>query len=89
MHNLLCVFWSVIVLCSCTQHKTNKQEAANSDPISQYGVLCAPEVMDKSWYSSGKVAPLFSQLEGIHFPISTNSAKVQQYFDQEIGRAHV
>lgn len=82
MRNLLCVFWLVIVLCSCNQHKTNKQEAANPDPLSQYGVLCAPEVIDKSWYSSGKVAPLFSQLEGIHFPISTNSAQVQQYFDQ-------
>ena len=82
MRNLLCMFWSVIVFCACNQQKTNKQEAANPDSISQYGALCAPEVNDKSWYSSGKIAPLFSQLEGVHFPISTRNAKVQQYFDQ-------
>lgn len=82
MRTLLFMFWLVMVLCSCNQHKTNKQEAADSDSISQYGVLCAPEVIDQSWYSSGKAAPLFGQLEGIHFPISTKSAKVQQYFNQ-------
>ena len=82
MRNLLCIFWSVIVFCSCNQQKTNKQGAANSDSASQYGVLCTPEVIDKSWYTSGKTAPLFSQLEGIHFPISTKNTKVQQYFDQ-------
>lgn len=82
MRNLLFIFWSVIVFCSCNQQKTNKQEVANPDFISQNGVFCAPEVIDKSWYLSGKAAPLFSQLEGIHFPISTKSAKVQQYFDQ-------
>lgn len=82
MRNLLFLFWSAIVFCSCNQQKTNKQEAANPDSSSQYGVLCAPEVMDKSWYTSGKTAPLFSQLEGIHFPVSTKSAQVQQYFNQ-------
>lgn len=82
MRNSHFMFWAVIIFCSCNQQKTNKQEAANPNSISQYGVLCAPEVIDKTWYSSGKTAPLFSQLEGIHFPVSTKNAKVQQYFDQ-------
>ncbi len=82
MRHVLCLFWSVIVFCSCNQQKTNKQEAANSNSNSQNAAICAPEVIDKSWYSSGNTAPLFSQLEGIHFPVSTKNAKVQQYFDQ-------
>lgn len=82
MRNVLVMFGTIIVFWSCNQPKTNKQEVANSDTISKSGALCAPEVIDKSWYSSGKTAPLFSQLDGIHFPISTKSAKAQQYFDQ-------
>ena len=82
MRHVLFLFWTVIVFCSCNQQKTNKQEAANSDSSPQNAAICAPEVIDKSWYSSGNTAPLFSQLEGIHFSISTKNAKVQQYFDQ-------
>lgn len=48
---------------------------------SQYG-CCAPEVVDKTWYSSGKKAPLFTGLDGIHFPVSTINPEAQQYFDQ-------
>lgn len=83
MRNLLPVFLLVIIFCSCNQQQKNKQEAthSNSNP-NPYSVLCAPEVIDKSWYSSGKTAPLFSELGGIHFPISTKNNKVQQYFDQ-------
>ncbi len=83
MRHLLCIFSLVIISCSCNQQKKNKQEATATDSIStRYGVLCTPEVIDKSWYLSGKTAPLFSELEGIHFPISTKNKKAQQYFDQ-------
>jgi tetratricopeptide (TPR) repeat protein len=75
---LLLLFFS-----SCNQRAEKRQETTQRNPTSsQYGVLCAPEVIDKSWYSSGKQAPLFSGLGGIHFPVSTKSAKAQQYFDQ-------
>lgn len=75
---LLLLFFS-----SCNQRAETQKETTQANPISnQYGVLCAPEVIDKSWYSSDKQAPFFSGLNGIHFPISTKSAKSQQYFDQ-------
>ena len=75
---LLLLFFS-----ACNQGAENKKETTQANPVSnQYGVLCAPEVIDKSWYSSGKQAPLFSGLGGIHFPVSTKSAKAQQYFNQ-------
>lgn len=80
MRNLLCTFSLVLIFCACNQQK---KEATQPDSTStQYGVMCAPEVMDKSWYSSGKTAPLFSGLGGIHFPVSTKNNKAQQYFDQ-------
>ncbi|WP_243636325.1 tetratricopeptide repeat protein [Flavobacterium aquariorum] len=41
-----------------------------------------PEVTDKNWYSSGKKAPLFKGLDGLHFPVSTKNIEAQKYFDQ-------
>lgn len=41
-----------------------------------------PEVLDITWYSSGKKAPLFSGLEGINFPVTTKNKEAQQYFNQ-------
>lgn len=37
---------------------------------------------DKEWYNSGKKAPKFKGLEGIHFTISTPSKEAQEYFNQ-------
>lgn len=69
------------LFCSCNQQSADKKQervnVTNSTPIG-----CSPEVSDKSWYSSGKKAPLFKGLEGIHFPISTKDSEVQKYFDQ-------
>lgn len=70
-----------VLFCSCDlQSAKNKQEKTaitNSTPIG-----CSPEISDKSWYSSGKKAPFFKGLEGLHFPISTKNSEVQKYFDQ-------
>jgi tetratricopeptide (TPR) repeat protein len=81
MHKTLYLLCLVIFCCSCKHQPANKKQATktatNSTPIS-----CAPEVSDKLWYTSGKKAPLFSGLEGIHFPVSTKEAEAQQYFDQ-------
>lgn len=41
-----------------------------------------PKTTDKDWYTSGKKAPMFKGLEGIHFKISTTSKIAQAYFNQ-------
>ena len=83
MRNLLHTLWLIILLCSCNQTTQNEKDSTKADNLSsQYGVLCTPEVIDKSWYSSGKKAPMFSGLAGIHFPVSTKNKEAQQYFDQ-------
>ncbi|MDF2188475.1 hypothetical protein [Paraflavitalea sp. CAU 1676] len=44
---------------------------------------CAtPATTDQAWYTSGKKAPLFKDLGGIHFNITTASKEAQQYFNQ-------
>jgi tetratricopeptide (TPR) repeat protein len=81
MHKFLYALCFSILFWSCNQQSENKKyekiTAANSTSVG-----CAPEVSDKLWYSSGKKAPLFKGLEGIHFPISTKNIEVQKYFDQ-------
>ncbi len=81
MHNFLYPLLLSILFCSCNQQSADKKQekinVTNSAPIG-----CSPEVSDKSWYSSGKKAPLFKGLEGVHFPITTKSVEAQKYFDQ-------
>lgn len=76
---LLCLS---IIFCSCNQRTENKAAVAKSDSLSTQNGCCVPEVLDKTWYTSGKKAPLFSGLEGIHFPVSTKNSEAQEYFDQ-------
>lgn len=83
MRHLFSLFCFIIIFSSCNQQKTPQHEPTTPDSIStQYGPLCTPETIDKRWYSSGKTAPLFSGLGGLHFSISTKNKKAQQYFDQ-------
>ena len=82
MRNLLYTLWFSIFFCSCNQQSESKKETAKVDSTSTQNGCCTPEVLDKSWYSSGKKAPLFSGLEGIHFSVSTNNFEAQKYFDQ-------
>lgn len=72
---LLC---TILICCSCVKNKT----ASESKPISGNYSCSTPEVTDKNWYSSGKKAPLFTGLDGLHFPVSTKNTEVQKYFDQ-------
>ena len=82
MRNLLFLCCFAILLCSCKQQSKNKNVSIEQNsPTSQYG-CCVPEVLDITWYSSGKKAPLFSGLEGIYFPITTKNKEAQQYFNQ-------
>lgn len=81
MRNFLYPFLLSTLFFSCNQQSADKKlestNLSNSTPICYSSV-----VTDKSWYSSGKKAPLFNGLEGIHFPISTKNTDVQKYFDQ-------
>jgi tetratricopeptide (TPR) repeat protein len=81
MNNFLYTILLSLLFCSCNQKSADKkQEKANISNSTL--AVCSPEVSDKSWYSSGKKAPLFNGLKGIHFPISTKKIEVQKYFDQ-------
>jgi len=82
MRHLSHLLWITIIFCSCKQQPENKSSSTTTDTVStQYG-CCTPEVLDKAWYTSGKKAPLFSGLDGIHFPVSTRNSEAQQYFEQ-------
>jgi tetratricopeptide (TPR) repeat protein len=82
MKYVICIL-TVLLCISCKQRPQPAEAMMESeiDSMEMYG-CCAPEVLDKSWYTSGKKAPIFSGLEGIHFPITTTSKEAQQYFDQ-------
>lgn len=75
----LCCLYILILSCQ-DQVKRNTDTLAELN-AARFG-FCVPEIIDKSWYSSGKKAPLFSGLEGIHFQISTTNAEAQKYFNQ-------
>lgn len=75
---LCCIF----VLQSCKHSSGSNTKSAEFKLSARNEYLCGAEVLDKTWYSTEKKAPLFSGLEGIHFPISTKSKEAQKYFDQ-------
>lgn len=70
------------MFCSCNKRVENKNEGAKIKTVSANYSCGTPEVIDKLWYSSGKKAPLFKGLEGLHFQITTKSKESQRYFDQ-------
>jgi tetratricopeptide (TPR) repeat protein len=82
--NLFQALWASLFLYSCNQQSLSEKvkpvSPENSAPIG----CVAPEVSDKSWYSSNKKDSLFSGLKGIHFPISTRNPEAQKYFDQGV-----
>ena len=81
---MCCIF----VLQSCDHSSGSKTKSAELKLSERKEYLCGPEVLDKNWYSTEKKAPLFSGLEGIHFPVSTNSTEAQKYFDQGLMLAY-
>lgn len=71
------LLYCILICCSCSKNKTVNETKLSGN------ISCAtPEVTDKNWYASGKKAPLFKGLEGLHFPISTKNTELQKYFDQ-------
>ena len=76
-----CALVFVVLFFSCNQQSKDKKQYKSATANST-AMGCAPEVSDKSWYTSGSKAPLFNGLEGIHFKISTKTEEAQRYFDQ-------
>jgi tetratricopeptide (TPR) repeat protein len=79
---LFCSLSCIFILQSCNHESGNNTKSTEFKPGARNDFVCGAEVLDKTWYSTDKKAPLFSGLDGIHFPISTNSADAQKYFDQ-------
>jgi tetratricopeptide (TPR) repeat protein len=82
MRHQLFVIWMILILCSCKQKGEDNAVLTETKSLSAQTGCCVPEVLDTAWYSSGKKAPLFSGLDGIHFPVSTKNPEAQKYFDQ-------
>ncbi|MEO8067353.1 MAG: hypothetical protein ABI599_06640 [Flavobacteriales bacterium] len=50
---------------------------------------CGPVLTDdKAWYTSGKHEPFLAGLDGLHYPITTDSDSAQHYFDQGLVLAY-
>jgi hypothetical protein len=79
---LIYIRWLGSIFYSCRPQAENKTTTSPADSSSGQFGCCTPEVVDTTWYASGKKAPLFSGLEGLNFPISTKNSEAQQYFDQ-------
>jgi tetratricopeptide (TPR) repeat protein len=85
------MFWGlccIFILQSCNHQSGNKTKSAEFNLSARNELLCGAEVLDKTWYTSDKKAPLFSGLEGIHFHITTNSVDAQKYFNQGLMLAY-
>jgi hypothetical protein len=81
MRNFFYTLWLSTLLFSCNQQPVNKK-AEKAIAASSPKIGCIPEVSDEAWYTSGKKAPLFKGLGGIHFTVSAKNSDVQKYFDQ-------
>lgn len=68
----------LLFACNNSGVKEDKLVDKPSQSIGCY----TPKVNDKDWYSSGKKAPLFNNLDGLDFKISTTSNEAQRYFNQ-------
>ncbi len=80
MRNSLYLF-GLIVLCCCCKDPKNETAPVKTSVSGNYS-CGTPEVTDSNWYASGKKAPFFNGLDGLHFPISTKNTEVQKYFNQ-------
>ncbi|RAJ05483.1 hypothetical protein LX64_02641 [Chitinophaga skermanii] len=77
------ICFAIVAMCS-VMACNNVQPTKNTTPTKVAASIgCAvPATTDKAWYASGKKAPLFKGLEGIHFNISTTTPEAQTYFNQ-------
>ncbi|MGF6848229.1 tetratricopeptide (TPR) repeat protein [Chitinophaga sp. W3I9] len=74
-------FYVASVICclmACNYGRPSKEVKSNANTIG----CTVPATTDKEWYTSGKKAPLFDGLQGVHFTISTSVKAAQTYFNQ-------
>jgi tetratricopeptide (TPR) repeat protein len=83
LYGMSCIF--IMQSCSFSGERPGTLEAGREALKTRY---CNPEIIDKTWYSSGKKAPLFGGLDGIRFQITTKSEAAQQYFSQGLMLAY-
>ena len=72
---------SVFLLFACNNNNKTKEEKRDDNPGQALGCY-SPKTNDKDWYTTVKKAPIFNNLEGVNFKISTGSTEAQQYFNQ-------
>lgn len=73
-----CTVLSLITSCG----QTNKKSTSHNRDTKLVVSYCAPKTSDKDWYTTGTKAPLFKNLDGIDFKISTRNKETQDYFNQ-------
>ncbi|MEO6001200.1 MAG: hypothetical protein ABIN89_30390 [Chitinophagaceae bacterium] len=83
-----CILWLSILISSCNQQSEKKKRQADAGTTQSYISCGIPDLTDKEWYASGKKAPMFKGLEGIHYPITTKNAEAQNYFNQGLMLAY-
>lgn len=77
MKQKILLIWLFLSLLGC-QNTINQQKRG----VISSNVMCAPVTTDREWYNKDNKAPLFEGLGDLHFPVSTDDALVQRYFDQ-------
>ena len=79
---LFCFFLSI--LRSCKETVSDPELSANSVilALKAQGVMCSEGVTDIEWYTAQSKAPILKGLDVLHYPITTNSAEAQRYFNQ-------
>ena len=89
--HFIAVFAGLCVLASCT-NPGPKSTSTDSDQtvtlaLKDRGVLCSEGYTDIDWYLKQSKAPVFDGLEVIDYPITTESAEAQKYFNQGLAWA--
>ncbi len=75
-------FLSILILAGCTVRNQDVSQAEGVIPEAPRA-MCAPQFGEALAMDDGKTAPLFEDLtNGFHYPITTQSEKAQQYFNQ-------
>lgn len=76
---IFCLFSTLIFSCKNVERPQDIQVIEGA-PEARYS--CAPVVSDTLWYLNDNKAPLFEGMSSHTYPITTNSAEAQKYFDQ-------
>ncbi|GAA3612457.1 hypothetical protein Q4Q39_04320 [Flavivirga amylovorans] len=72
---------------SCKKTNTSPKELiTKSNTSSKYA--CVPQVTDAEWYKKDNIAPLLEGYDVVNYPITTQNALVQRYFNQGMTLAY-